>query len=128
MKILDYIKILNCNIHCPYFSLILKLSAEEQVKIYNFIKEETDDAILSPLSILFPYSEYPFFAKFFYSNDSYDCRKKILLDCLTQFYFHQTECTTDIMFLILYYKINTDRIKVDAKNNSRFITLFSNPS
>ena len=111
MRILTYIKNLACNIELPYFSLILNLPDDQQLKIYNFIKSENDENILSALTLLFNYSEYPVFAKAFHSDESYETRKIKLLECIEKFYPQQDECTTDIRYLALYYEIITGRVK-----------------
>lgn len=111
MRILTYIKNMSFNIELPYFSLILKLPEDQQIKIYAFIKSENNENVLSPLTIIFNYSEYPVFAKSFYSEEINEEKKKILLDCIKRFYSHQDECTTDIRYLSLYYEIITGRMK-----------------
>lgn len=115
MRILTYIKNIGCYIELPYFSLILNLPDAQQVKIYEFIKSENNEDVLSPLTLIFNYSEYPVFAKAFYSKETNETKKKILLDCIAKFYPHQEECTTDIRYLALYYEIITERMKHKAE-------------
>ena len=111
MRILTYIKNMGFNIELPYFSFILNLSDEQQTKIYEFIKKENNENILSPLTLIFNYSKYPVFAKAFYSEEENETRRKNLLECIAKFYPQQDECTTDIRYLSLYYEIITGRVK-----------------
>ena len=111
MRILTYIKNIGCYIELPYFSLILNLPDAQQVKIYEFIKSENNEDVLSPLTLIFNYSEYPVFAKAFYSEENNEDKKRTLLECIKKFYPHQEECTTDIRYLALYYEIITGRLQ-----------------
>ena len=88
----------------------MKLPNTEQEDIYDFIKNENGENILSPLTLLFSYSLYPSFAKSFYSQISFDTRKKVLLDCIRKYSGHQEHCTTDIRFSALYYLLISDRL------------------
>lgn len=111
MRLLGYIKNMGINIELPYFSLILKLPEDQQIKIYDFIKSENNENVLNPLTLIFNYSEYPVFAKAFYSKETNEKKKQILLDCIKRFYPQQDECTTDIRYLSLYFEIITGRMK-----------------
>ena len=111
MRILTYIKNIGCYIELPYFSLILNLPDAQQVKIYEFIKSENNEDVLSPLTLIFNYSEYPVFAKAFYSEENNEDKKRTLLECIKKFYPQQDECTTDIRYLSLYFEIITGRMK-----------------
>lgn len=111
MRILTYIKNMGFNIELPYFSLILKLPEDQQNKIYAFIKSENNENVLSPLTIIFNYSEYPGFAKSFYSEEKNEEKKIILLNCIKKFYPPQDECTTDIRYLSVYFELITGRTK-----------------
>lgn len=111
MRILTYIKNMGFNIELPYFSLILKLPEDQQNKIYAFIKSENNENVLSPLTIIFNYSEYPGFAKSFYSEEINEEKKIILLNCIKKFYPPQDECTTDIRYLSVYFELITGRTK-----------------
>jgi len=92
------------DISVPAFSLILKLNEEEQNKLYSYIITIIDKESLTPLTLLYTYSEYPDFSRSF-CNPKIPLvnRQRIISDVMKKSYFHQSEFATDIRFLVLYF-------------------------
>ena len=92
------------DINLPRFSLILSMENQKQKEFYEYILTEIDKDILCPLTLIFTYSEYPIFSKYFV-NAEMDMEKRIdiLKNNLYKYSEHQSNDSTDIRFIVLYY-------------------------
>lgn len=109
-QIMQFLK--DFNIYDLRFSEILSLKFDEQIKIWKKISEVADDDILTPLTIIFSYSEHPAFAKFFCKQGiGVDERFELLVKVLQQGCDHQSFFSTDIRFVVLYFRIIQGKIK-----------------
>ncbi|WP_167957291.1 DUF5677 domain-containing protein [Anaerosporobacter faecicola] len=96
MKNVDYGRILT------RFSHILKLSEKEQKILFRDILSIIPKKVLSPLTLIFTYSNYPVFATSFVEG-SVEERKEVIITVLDKTMDHQSNCSTDIRFIIMYY-------------------------
>lgn len=111
--ILNKLHEINKGLSVPAFSLILKLDIEEQKKLYSYIIETADRQVLSPLTILYTYSDYQEFSRWFSDpRIAPSDRQKSIDTVLSEAYFHQSELATDIRFLITYFSLLTGRIQM----------------
>lgn len=103
-SILKILNEINSRVSVPAFSIILKLNDEEQKKLYSSIVNITDEEVLTPLTLLYTYSDYPDFSRCFCNPQvSLESRQQIISRVLKNSYFHQSEFATDIRFLVLYF-------------------------
>ena len=109
--ILNKLYEINKKLTVPAFSLILKLDTEEQMKLYSYITEIMDKQVLAPLTLLYTYSDYQEFSRWFCEpNITPSDRQKSIDMVLKEGYFHQSELATDIRFLVSYFSLLTGHI------------------
>ncbi len=101
--ILDKLHDISNDIEMPFFSQILDLEKEKQKLFFNYLSTIMNPKVLSPLTLIYTYSDYPIFAEYFYSSEmGLKERKNILETTLKKCYGSQTDFTTDIKFWSLY--------------------------
>ena len=72
-----------------------------------------DRSTLNPLTILYTYSEYPIFVRYFSIHDSrIEERIEMLIDIVNKSYNHQSDFATDIRYVIISFMLITDRIRI----------------
>jgi hypothetical protein len=96
----------------PRFSDILNLSENDQATIYNLFVDTIDIEVLSPLTVVFTYSMYPYFSAFFATQLSPEDRIAVINDIVNEASDHQSEFSTDIRFLVLYYQLLAERLHI----------------
>lgn len=94
----------------PKLSIILSLPHEVQEDIFSQIKSIIDFQVLSPLTSILTFSEYPIFASDFCSTLSIQERLKRIDDVMKKTSNHQSELSTDIRFLIVVFQINIGKL------------------
>lgn len=110
------------DINTPRMSLILSAENEKQDGFYTYVNSIIVSCVLAPLTLLFPVSNYPQFAKHFYdANISVEDRKKILTKVMRELMFHQTEKATDIRFVVLFHIILSGKLQFTAHDIELFI-------
>lgn len=114
-------------IELPKLSIILNLSDEIQDDIYIHIKSIIDMQVLSPLTCVFTFSEYPVFSSHFCSSLSIEDRLKAIGNVMSNTHSHQSELSTDIRFLVVAYLINTNRLHLQ-KETAELIVQYQNRS
>lgn len=114
-------------IKLPKLSMILNLSDEIQDDLYNHIKSIIDIQVLSPLTIVLTFSEYPVFSSQFCSSLSIEDRLKAIDNVMSKTHSHQSELSTDIRFLVVAYLFNTDRLHV-TRETAELIVQYQNRS
>ena len=111
--ILNKLHEINNGLSVPAFSLILELDVEEQKKLYHYIIEIAGKQVLSPLTILYTYSDFEEFSRCFSTpHIAPSDRQKSIDIVLSEAYFHQSELATDIGFLVTYFSLLTGRIQM----------------
>ncbi len=107
---------INGGISVPAFSLIIKLDAEEQKRLYDSIGEIIDKDVLSPLTLLYTYSDYPEFSRGFCNPQiTPSDRQQAIATVLEKAFFHQSELATDIRFLVLYFSLIKGNFQMPAQ-------------
>ena len=86
------------------FSDILNSPIDKQKELYNYFLEFIDKEVLCPLTAIFTYTENTIFSTYFITNLSLNERIKIINMVFNKTSDHQSELSTDIRFLIIYYK------------------------
>ena len=114
-------------IKLPKLSMILNLSDEIQDDLYNHIKSIIDIQVLSPLTIVLTFSEYPVFSSQFCSSLSIEDRLKAIDNVMSKTHSHQSELSTDIRFLVVAYLFNTDRLHL-TRETAELIVQYQNRS
>lgn len=86
------------------WSEILKLNSYHQCLFYDYVTTIIESRILSPLTILYHYSKYPEFSKYFFdAESSVEERHRRLIDVLKDCYHQQSHEATDLKYLIIYF-------------------------
>lgn len=113
-KIYTIIKKLNSidsTVVAPRLSEILSMDNDKQEEFYDYVLTIVDKKVLSPLTLIFTYSEYPIFAKKYAEvNISVENRIKPLEEVLRKSMHHQNDFSTDIRFIALYYMCMTGKV------------------
>lgn len=113
-KIYTIIKKLNSidsTVVAPRLSEILSMNNDKQEEFYDYVLTIVDKKVLSPLTLIFTYSEYPIFAKKYAEvNISVENRIKPLDEVLRKSMYHQSDFSTDIRFIALYYMCMTGKV------------------
>lgn len=103
VAILDRLHDISNDIEMPLFSQILHLEKEKLELFFGDLCKIISPSVLSPLTLIYTYSDYPIFTKFFYSSEMIlKDRKNVLESTLKKCYGPQTDFTTDIKFWSLY--------------------------
>lgn len=101
------------NINYPRFSDILSLNDGQQSEFYKKIKLLIPKSTLSPLTLLFTVNEYPVFANEFYlSEQTIENRRDELLNVMTKIMDHQTNESTDIRFIVLWFNATCGNLRL----------------
>lgn len=112
MSLLEKLSEFKDTVFSPRFSNILKLSTDKQTEIFDYFKSVVDVDVLSPLTVIFTYSDYPCFSSSFYTNASPEERISLINEVVAEASHHQSEFSTDMRFIVLYYLIVTDRLNM----------------
>ncbi|HWQ71144.1 MAG TPA: DUF5677 domain-containing protein [Desulfitobacteriaceae bacterium] len=104
-RILSNIQSIAPQVALPKMSALLSLTEEVQRSIFGRIIEIVTAEVISPLTIIFTYSKNPCFAECFsVPNLSVEDRFDILKEVLKEAVNHQSDISTDIRFLIIYFE------------------------
>lgn len=107
---------IDSGITAPVFSSILELNEEKQEDLFLYINKIIESSVLSPLTLLFTYSDYRIFArKYININVLPSDREKIITEVMKKYYFHQSELATDIRFLVLFHSIQSGKYKIPSR-------------
>lgn len=88
----------------PKLSGILSLNDTKQKRIYQEMLKIISKDVLAPLTLIFTYSRNPLFSQYFASPEiSMDDRLNKIMDILRKTSDHQSELSTDIRYVVLYY-------------------------
>lgn len=110
----------------PKLSRIFKLSVEKQIIVYKIICSYIDLRILSPLTIIYRYSEYQVFNSFINTTEiPFKTRKEVLEKCIEAFSPSQSNDATDLRFLALSLLLFGKKINL-PKGMQTTINAFTN--
>jgi len=109
--IIKKLNLIDSRIVAPRLSEILSMNNDKQEEFYDYVLTIVDKKVLSPLTLIFTYSEYPIFAKKYAEvNISIENRIKPLNEVLRKAMYHQSDFSTDIRFIALYYMCMTGKV------------------
>jgi len=115
-KCYNVIKKLNSlasDLSSPALSKVLSLDKSVQEIFFKYVSSIIDKEVLSPLTVIFTYSNYPCFATHFHlekldvSERFHEIEKIIELTS-----DHQSFLSTDIRFIVLYFKLLTGKLSI----------------
>lgn len=105
-------------------SQILKLDSHIQLEFYSIIKKEIRADVLAPLTVIITESENPEFCEAFFVTDlSIEDRCEALIETMKEIMGHQSNMSTDIRFVALYYHLLKGKMhlqKMDAELLCRY--------
>ena len=106
----------------PKFSEILKLESNIQNNFYEVVLQFTEKETLSPLTAVFDYAMAPEFSMNFNIPDcSVESRVKKLNNILKKTSFHQTDLSTDIRFIAVYFAVSSKKISMTTEIADLFL-------
>ena len=104
------------SLRTPRLSSILSMPDDNQSEFYNVICNIVGSQALNPLTLICTRTEAPVFSSFFFSADSsIENRQKKLIALLQKLMDHQSNESTDIRFVVLYFGLLTDHIVMQKK-------------
>lgn len=113
-KIFSNISETGIDLKNPKFSSIIKLSKEDQEKIYDIIAIYVDKCLLSPLTSIFRNDKYSYFFSYFNCNMGLEYKISKIIDTMEKFQGEKENNATDIRFLALYFAICHDIFKIPS--------------
>ncbi|MCL6886348.1 DUF5677 domain-containing protein [Clostridioides difficile] len=103
-KIIVKLHSIESDIVTPRLSEILSMEDVKQDEFFSYILTIVEKEALSPLTLIFTYSNYPIFVKYFAEPSiKIEDRVTYLDETLRKAMHHQSEFATDIRFIVLYY-------------------------
>ncbi len=103
-KIIVKLHSIESDIVTPRLSEILSMEDVNQDEFFSYILTIVEKEALSPLTLIFTYSNYPIFVKYFAEPSiKIEDRVTYLDETLRKAMHHQSEFATDIRFIVLYY-------------------------
>lgn len=97
---------INSDINAPAFSHILKFSEDDQLKLFSYISQIAGKDSLSPLTLIYAYSDFKQFSRTFVNtNTTPDIRIAKINSVMEKAYDHQSEFATDIRFIVLFFSM-----------------------
>ncbi len=100
----------------PKFSRILNFETEKQTKLFNFLLTVIDAQVLSPLTTIFTYSNFPVFSSKFQSNMSVDERVETINSVMEETSDHQSYLSTDVRFIIVYFVVLSGKLQMQRES------------
>ncbi|SHL46318.1 hypothetical protein SAMN05720764_11478 [Fibrobacter sp. UWH5] len=113
MELLYNLAFISDELPFPAWSRIFELDKPLQDQFFQVIENLHHISVLSPLNLLYSYSEKPVFSAYF-SNESVDFKKNcdILESMIRKMGNHQSDFSTDVRFCVLYYQIVSGKFHV----------------
>ncbi|MBN2734876.1 MAG: hypothetical protein JXQ82_08495 [Methanomicrobiaceae archaeon] len=114
------------SIALPRMSEIFSLNDAEQSKVYQEILKIISKDVLSPLTLIFTYSTNPLFAENFVTiQTSVDDRLNILMEILRKTTNNQSELSTDIRYIVLFYLSLSNKLHLGTREQVDLLTQYS---
>jgi len=107
----------------PRISDILALDSSRQAAFYEHVCSVVSRETLAPMTLFLTQSEYPTFAQSFVCKGlSISGREKTIIDLMKGTFGHQTNDSTDIRFVVLYFfAILSGRLHFQDKEQADFL-------
>lgn len=104
-------------------SEIMKLDGAKKTRFLKNVVQIIQNVALSPLTLIFTVSEYPEFVKTFHDGSDIEERKEVLERVMANLMNHQTNESTDIRFIVLYYSMMLGRMHM-MQNQVEMLELY----
>lgn len=109
-------------------SEIIRLNSEIQSQLYDYIIGIGAKKALAPLTVFLTLSKAPIFSEAFYcSDESIENRSNSLTETMNNLMDHQSNESTDIRFVVLYFTILSGNIHMQ-KSQIELISAYPNSS
>jgi len=109
----------------PKLSEIFSLNDAEQNRFYQEMLKIISKDVLAPLTLIFTYSINPLFSQNFVSPQiSMDDRLDKIMDILRKTFDHQSELSTDIRYVVLYYLSLTNKLHLSNQEQVDLLTQY----
>ena len=116
------------DLRLPRLSDIFSLSNEQQILFYQELLKVVSKDTLSPLTLIYTYSIQPIFAETFVNvKKSIEDRIEIMISILEKATNHQSDFSTDIRFIIIYYVYSSGHLQFPEKEKDLLDELNSYP-
>lgn len=116
MQLLQRVSLVSQNIENPALSKIFELSNLAQLQIYQTIENLKLKEPLLPLNLVYSYSEYADFSKFIVGEKyDYVICQEVLESVIRKMNHPQSEFTTDVKFLVLFYRLCSGCLRVSKE-------------
>lgn len=86
----------------------------KQEQFWDFVKEEIEENVLAPLTIIYTYRQYKIFNKFFRDDEDYDIKVNRICNILRKGFDGHSFFATDIRFVVLYFVLLQGRLHVPS--------------
>lgn len=113
-KIIIKLHELNTTINAPTISNILLMDDQKQEQFWNFVKENVEEQVLAPLTIIYTYRQHKIFNKLFRNDEDYDIKVNKICDVLKKGFDGHSFFATDIRFVVLYFVLLQGRLHVPS--------------
>lgn len=100
----------------PKLSSVINSDCMLQQTLFDDFKKQIDIGTLSALTVIFTYSRYPIFSTAFLIPLPPEKRIKKINDVISKASDHQSNFSTDIRFLILYFQILSGRMHIPSES------------
>lgn len=114
IELFGFIKNIDANFLFPSFDYILKMDLSAQNILFKKIIDMGLFDALSPLTIIYTYSDYPVFSTLFYSDISIEDRIDKITSIIDEMYDHQSYLTTDVKYLICVSLVMSGNVHVPS--------------
>ena len=113
------------SINLPKLSEIFSLNDTEQSKFYLEMLKIISKDVLAPLTLIFTYSRNPLFSQNFASPEiSLDDRLDKIMNILKKTSDHQSELSTDIRYVVLYYLALSEKLHLANQEQVDLLTQY----
>jgi len=109
------------SINLPKLSEIFSLNGAEQIRFYQELLKIISKDVLAPLTLIFTYSRNPLFSQNFASPEiSMEDRLDKIMKILRKTTDHQSELSTDIRYVVIYYLVISEKLRLPQEDVDLF--------
>ena len=113
------------SISLPKLSELLSLNDADQSRFYQEMLKIISKEVLAPLTLIFTYSRNPLFSQNFASPEiSLGDRLDKLMNILRKTSDHQSELSTDIRYVVLYYLALSKKLHLATQEQVDLLTQY----
>lgn len=121
-KIITELHKLAPQLSVPRLSDILSLDFKTQERFFEYISTTISKEALAPLTLVFTASKSPVFSSWFFCpNLTINERQNTLIEAMKGFMNHQSNESTDIRFVVLYFKLLSGTLTLPGETLDRIL-------